>query len=132
MVVVPKWRREMSGECVGYRGISSTFAAAPEFDFVKDKSALERLNVSVMNTEVDNRLVNFMNNSRADARVLSSIITNRQKFPAEKFEGVKNAFPVIIANIRQFGEYKRQSAASKVTRPYSGRGRYRQYRRRWR
>lgn len=88
-----------------YRGISSTFAAAPQFDFVKDKSALERLNVSVMNTEVDNRLVNFMNNSRADARVLSSIITNRQKFPEEKFEGVKNAFPVIIANIRQFGEY---------------------------
>ena len=46
-----------------------------------------------------------MDTSRADARILSSIIANRQKFPVEKFDNVKNAFPVIIANIRQFGEY---------------------------
>lgn len=85
--------------------LSSAFAKAPEFDYAGSKSVLERLNVSKMNAEVDNRLVKFMENSRADARVLSSIIANRQKFPEEKFESVKNAFPVIIANIRQFGEY---------------------------
>ncbi|MFC0590776.1 AAA domain-containing protein [Novosphingobium aquiterrae] len=85
--------------------ISAEFAKVPEFDYAGSKSVLERLNVSVMNTEVDNRLVQFMDNSRADARILSSIVANRQKFPEEKFEDVKNAFPVIIANIRQFGEY---------------------------
>jgi len=89
----------------GLAGINAVFAKAPEFDYAGSKSVLERLNVSVMNAEVDARLVDFMNNSRADARVLSSIIANRQKFPEEKFHGVKNAFPVIIANIRQFGEY---------------------------
>lgn len=83
----------------------SAFVKAPEFDYAGSKSVLERLNVSVMNTEVDKRLVDFMDTSRADARVLSSIIANRQKFPEEKFDNVKNAFPVIIANIRQFGEY---------------------------
>jgi very-short-patch-repair endonuclease len=89
----------------GLTTITAVFAQAPEFDYAGSKSVLERLNVSVMNSEVDARLVDFMNNSRADARVLSSIIAHRQKFPEEKFDGVKNAFPVIIANIRQFGEY---------------------------
>lgn len=90
---------------LGLTTINAVFATAPEFDYAGSKSVLERLNVSVMNSEVDARLVDFMNNSRTDARVLSSIIANRQKFPEEKFDGVKNAFPVIIANIRQFGEY---------------------------
>lgn len=85
--------------------LGEAFAKVPEFDYAGSKSVLERLNVSVMNAEVDNRLVKFMDTSRADARVLSSIVANRQKFPVEKFEGVKNAFPVIIASIRQFGEY---------------------------
>ena len=62
--------------------------------------------MSVMNAEVDSRLVYFMNNSRADARdSSSSVIANRQKFPEDKFDGVKKSFPVIIASIRQFGEY---------------------------
>ncbi len=89
----------------GWNATTAAFLKAPEFDYAGSKSVLERLNVSVMNTEVDKRLVNFMDTSRADARVLSSIIANRQKFPEEKFDNVKNAFPVIIANIRQFGEY---------------------------
>lgn len=89
----------------GWIATSSAFLKAPEFDYAGSKSILERLNVSKMNTEVDKRLVEFMDTSRADARVLSSIIANRQKFPEEKFDNVKNAFPVIIANIRQFGEY---------------------------
>ncbi len=89
----------------GWISTSAAFQKVPEFDYAGSKSVLERLNVSVMNTEVDKRLVNFMDTSRADAKVLSSIIANRQKFPEEKFDNVKNAFPVIIANIRQFGEF---------------------------
>lgn len=89
----------------GWIVTSAAFLKAPEFDYASSKSVLERLNVSVMNTEIDKRLVDFMDTSRADAKVLSSIIANRQKFPEEKFDNVKNAFPVIIANIRQFGEY---------------------------
>jgi hypothetical protein len=89
----------------GWGATRASFLNAPEFDYAGTKSILERLNVSVMNTEIDKRLVDFMDTSRADAKVLSSVIANRQKFPEEKFDDVKNAFPVIIANIRQFGEY---------------------------
>jgi len=84
---------------------SQAFAHAPEFDYVGTKSQLERLNVTVMNAEVDNRLVSFMNNFKADAKTLASIISERQKFPEGKFANVKESFPVIIANIREFGEY---------------------------
>jgi hypothetical protein len=81
------------------------FSSAPEFDYVTTKGQIERLNVSVMNAEVDNRLVSFMTNFRADAKTLASVISNRQKFPEEKFQNVKESFPVILASIRQFGEY---------------------------
>jgi hypothetical protein len=86
-------------------GIRTAFREAPEFDYVGTKTQLERLNTSVMNSHVDSRLVDFMANHRADAKALAAVITNRQKFPEEKFEGVRNSFPVMIASIREFGEY---------------------------
>jgi hypothetical protein len=78
---------------------SQAFAEAPEFDYVGTKSPLERLNTTVMNAEVDNRLVSFMNNLKADAKTLAAIIAQRQKFPEAKFANVKESFPIIIASI---------------------------------
>jgi very-short-patch-repair endonuclease len=85
--------------------VSTTFANAPDFDYVSAKSQLERLNVTSMNAEVDSRLVSFMTNFRADAKTLASVISNRQKFPEDKFHNVKESFPIMLASIRQFGEY---------------------------
>jgi hypothetical protein len=89
----------------GWIRTSRAFDDAPEFDYVGTKTQIEKLNVTVMNAEVDNRLVSFMNNYKADAKTLASVISRRQKFPEDKFANVKESFPVIIANIRQFGEY---------------------------
>ncbi len=85
--------------------LRAAFEGAPALDYVGSKSQLERLNTTVMNAEVDGRLVNFMNNHRADAKVLGTLISQRQKFPADKFGKVKEAFPIIVASIREFGEY---------------------------
>ncbi|MBV8157091.1 MAG: hypothetical protein JO278_05510, partial [Dyella sp.] len=60
---------------------------------------------SVMNAHVDNRLISFMDDHRADARALAGVIASRQKFPVDKFENVRESFPVMIASIREFGEY---------------------------
>jgi very-short-patch-repair endonuclease len=84
---------------------TQAFAQAPEFDYVGTKSRIERLNITVMNSEVDNRLVSFITKSAADAKILASVISQRKKFPPEKFANVKESFPVIIASIREFGEY---------------------------
>lgn len=88
-----------------WSGLHDRFASAPQMDYVGSKTQLEQLNTTVMNAEVDNRLVDFMNEHRADARTLASLITQRQKFPEEKFGDVKESFPIIIASIHEFGEY---------------------------
>lgn len=88
-----------------WNAVSTAFARVPVFDYVGTKTKLERLNVANMNSEVDNRLVSFMNNFKADAKTLAQVIANKQKFPADKFGNVKESFPVIISSIRQFGEY---------------------------
>jgi len=85
--------------------VRGAFQKAPQFDYVGTKTKLERLNTSMMNAHVDGRLVSFMDNHRADAKVLSQLISQRQKFPEEKFDAVRSSFPIIIASIREFGEY---------------------------
>jgi len=83
----------------------SAFHDAPEFDYVGKKSEVEKLNTSIMNAEVDTRLVSFMQNSKTDAKILANLVKNKEKFPEAMFGSVKEAFPVIIASIREFGEY---------------------------
>ena len=89
----------------GWMSTRKAFANAPQFDYVGTKSRLERLNTSVMNAHIDSRLMNFMDRHRADARALAGVVSNRQKFPVDKFEHVRESFPVMIASIREFGEY---------------------------
>lgn len=85
--------------------IKSHFSGAPSFDFVGQKTEVEKLNTTLMNSEVDSRLISFMQNSKADAKILAKLIKDKQKFPEEKFNDVKEAFPVIVASIREFGEF---------------------------
>lgn len=89
----------------GWVATRNAFLRAPEVDYVGTKTKLERLNTSVMNTHVDNRLVEFMDRHRSDARALAGVISRRQKFPLDKFEAVLASFPVSIASIREFGQY---------------------------
>jgi hypothetical protein len=84
---------------------ASAFRAAPEYDYVGSKTMLERVNTSVLNAHVDARLVDFMDNHKADARALAAVIADRQKFPEDKFGNVRDSFPVILASIREFGEF---------------------------
>jgi hypothetical protein len=81
------------------------FASAPKIDYVGTKNQLERLNTSVMNAHVDSRLLHFMDHYRSDARALAGVISSRQKFPEDKFHQLRESFPVIIASIREFGEF---------------------------
>jgi hypothetical protein len=85
--------------------VGQVFERAPQIDYVGTKSKLEQLTTSLMNTQVDTRLVDFIENNKADAKVLASLMQRRQKFPEDKFAAVRSSFPVIIASIREFGEY---------------------------
>jgi hypothetical protein len=90
---------------IQHRALCAQFNQAPRLEYVARKTEVEKLNTALMNAEVDSRLVSFMQNSATDAKVLAKLIKDKQKFPEEKFESVKQAFPVMIASIREFGEY---------------------------
>lgn len=85
--------------------VRTAFARAPQFDYVGTKTRIERLNTSLMNAEVDSRLVDFVERHRADARTMAQLMAQRQKFPVHKFDALRSSFPIIIAGIREFGEY---------------------------
>ena len=83
----------------------NAFDKTPRFDFVSTKSELERMNTSMMNAHVDGQLVDFVEDNRADAKTMAQLISQRQKFPEAKFDAVRSSFPIILAGIREFGEY---------------------------
>src|SRR6266446_5821997 len=58
-----------------------------------------------MTFEMDGRFLQFIDQSSATARALASVIRQKQKFPTEAFEKIRDAFPCIIASIREFAEY---------------------------
>ncbi len=98
------WRLAL--QCLtGWVQVHDAFARAPVFDYVGSKTKIERLNTSLMNARVDTRLVDFIENHRSDAKTMAQLIAQRQKFPEAKFGAVKSSFPIILAGIREFGEY---------------------------
>ncbi len=88
-----------------WRKIARTLASAPAFDYVGSKSRLEQLYTTRMTHEIDRRFVEFVERSRTTAKTLGGVIKARQQFPQDAFEGLKEAFPCIIASIREFAEY---------------------------
>jgi very-short-patch-repair endonuclease len=54
---------------------------------------------------IDERVTDFAVNYKADARTIQQIIRDKAKFPLEKFDVLKNAFPCMIAGLRDFAEF---------------------------
>ena len=55
--------------------------------------------------KLDGRVIDFYENNKNDAETLRAIIRGKQKFPRDKFEKLNNAFPCILAGIRDYAEY---------------------------
>jgi superfamily I DNA and/or RNA helicase len=66
---------------------------------------LESLHTQRLAHTIDERVVDFANQHRNLAKSLRDIIRKRQRFPREDFEHLKNAFPCMIAGIRDYAEY---------------------------
>jgi len=54
---------------------------------------------------LDGRLIDFYENNKATARALRDIIRTKQRFPKDEFLKLKEAFPCILAGIRDYAEY---------------------------
>ena len=88
-----------------YRRMMERFSALPEFDYVGEKNRLESLHTQRLAHTIDDRVVEFANQHKNLARSLRDIIRKRQRFPREAFEHLKQAFPCMIAGIRDYAEY---------------------------
>ena len=88
-----------------WRDISSRLETLPKTDYVGTKTRLERLNTARMTGEIDGRFLFFVNTKRATVKSIAGVIKGKQKFPEEEFHHLSDAFPVIIAGIREYAEY---------------------------
>lgn len=87
------------------RKISREFANIPSLEYQTSKKSIEQLVITKVAHELDKRVIDFYENNKNDAETLRTIIRGKQKFPREQFNKLSNAFPCILAGIRDYAEY---------------------------
>jgi hypothetical protein len=97
--------RMIAKYAIQWERISNTLASAPSFDYVNDKTRLETLHASRMSREIDHKFIRFVENNKALARSLGAVIKAKKQFPTDEFDRFSQAFPCIIAGIREYAQY---------------------------
>jgi hypothetical protein len=85
--------------------INKNFSNIPEINYQGRMRELEAQITSQVTYLLDGRLIDFFEYHKADAITLRDIIKSKQKFPKEEFSKLKQAFPCILAGIRDYAEY---------------------------
>ncbi len=85
--------------------LTADFGAVPDLDYAVRKRNIEDLVITQVTYLLDGRLINFYQNNKGDAETLRTIIKNKERFPKQEFQKLKEAFPCILAGIRDYAEY---------------------------
>ena len=96
---------ELAQHALRTETIMKAFAAVPELDYADELRELEHLQTKRLADTLDERVVEFANTKRNAAAQIKQIIKKKQKFPKNLFENLREAFPVMIAGIRDYAEY---------------------------
>lgn len=88
-----------------FEKICQMFLAIPEIDYAEELRDLEHLHTRRLADTLDSRVVAFADQKRNKAAQIKTIIQKKQKFPKELFADLREAFPVMIAGIRDYAEY---------------------------
>ena len=73
--------------------------------FADSSESLYLLNAAKMANILDTRIISYVDNHAADIRTLKSMLKSKQKFPKVLFGDLKQAFPCILAGIRDYATY---------------------------
>lgn len=73
--------------------------------FSDTSEALHLLNAAKMANILDTRIISYVDNHAADIRTMKSMLKSKQKFPKVLFGDLKQAFPCILAGIRDYATY---------------------------
>ena len=85
--------------------IEKDFNRVSSPNYGNQKGGIESLVTTKMTYLMDKRVVDFDDRSKKTAKLLRTVIRNKLKFPKEEFTKLKNAFPCILAGIRDYAEY---------------------------
>jgi len=85
--------------------IEKDFKNIPILNYASQKKNIEALVTAQMTFLLDGRLIDFYENNKATAKALRDIIRTKQRFPKDEFLKLKEAFPCILAGIRDYAEY---------------------------
>jgi hypothetical protein len=85
--------------------ISERFQDVPKVDYIGSKAKIESLNTQTLAERIDDRFIDFYNNKKNVAVSVGKIIRDKQRFPIDKFGDIQNAFPCVIAGLRDYAEY---------------------------
>jgi len=85
--------------------IADIFQSVNDFDYATAIAEKQSLYTSLMTTQLDGKILEFFDNNRTTAKTLSKIIRSKSKFPTNDFNKLRQAFPCIIASVRDFAEY---------------------------
>lgn len=87
------------------RKVNKDFSKIPEFDYAARMKQIEDLVTTQATHFLDGRLIDFYTYSHNDAEALRNIIRSKRRFPRDEFSKLKEAFPCILAGIRDYAEY---------------------------
>ncbi len=85
--------------------VSKDFQNIPSLNYANQKKNIEDLVTTQMTYLLDKRVIDFYEKNRATARALRDIIRSKRRFPKDEFIKLKEAFPCILAGIRDYAEY---------------------------
>ena len=97
--------RFLANHLNNFEGIRHAFEAIPDTDYAKERRDLEHLHARLLADTLDGRVVAFANEKKNRAAQIKTIIQKKQKFPKDLFADLREAFPVMIAGIRDYAEY---------------------------
>ena len=88
-----------------HQGLINEFGDIKDLSYGERMKQIENIVTMQMTYLMDERFVNFTNDYKADAKALKQVIKSKKKFPKEQFSKLKNAFPCMLAGIRDYAEY---------------------------
>lgn len=77
----------------------------PTYNYLGHKTEIENYNALELATQIDARVIKFADDYKNDTRTLAQIISQKKKFPRDKFNLLKQAFPCMICSLRDYAEY---------------------------
>ena len=85
--------------------ITKDFNSIPLLNYADHRRDIENLATLKMTYLLDGRVIDFYEQNRATAKTIQNIIRQKRKFNRSDFMLLKEAFPCILAGIRDYAEY---------------------------